>query len=122
MKKPKQKPKCKRIISRLKTNPKDWFMYVCPKCGNWYDEVDYLAPYHNEYSKCYKCDKETMSDDKAIELLREVMRFRKGEGKYDFSKLEPYDEANALTDAWDYIELRIQTLLYERDTYKDSGA
>ena len=60
-----------------------------------------------------------MNDDKARELLREVMRFRKGEGKYDFSKLEPYDEANALQDAWDYIEVRIQTLLYERDTYKD---
>ena len=59
-----------------------------------------------------------MNDDKAIELLREVMCLRKGEGKYDLSKLEPYDE-DIRQVAWDYIEVRIQTLLYERDTYKD---
>ena len=58
-----------------------------------------------------------MNDDKAIELLREVMRLRKGEGKYDFSGLEPYDE-DIRQVAWDYIEVRIQTLLYERDSNK----
>lgn len=56
-----------------------------------------------------------MNDDKAIELLREVMRFRKGEGKYDFSHMEPYDEANAVADAWDNLKIRVRALLHERN-------
>jgi hypothetical protein len=35
----------------------------------------------------------------------------------DFSGLEPYDE-DIRQVAWDYIEVRIQTLLYERDANK----
>jgi len=119
MKKPKQKPKCKRIISRLKTEPQDWFMYVCPKCEDWYDEVDHFAPYHNEYSKCYKCDKETMSEDKIQKAWEDYHGPINPEDGEDYIPMMPPAFMRGYVDGYEQGK---KDAFNARDANKDSGA
>ena len=28
----------------------------CPVCGNWFDSIDHLAPYHWEMCRCEYCE------------------------------------------------------------------
>lgn len=42
--------------------------------------------------------------------LRDVLAFRRGQGKYSLSGLSDYDRGNAAEDAWQEIETRLQAL------------
>jgi hypothetical protein len=46
-------------------------------------------------------------------LCAEVLAYRYGEGKYNFSRLDPRDRDNAAFDAWQDIEQRIKEALAE---------
>lgn len=42
------------------------------------------------------------------DLLAEVLSYRRGKGKYNFSRLNENDRANAAYDAWCELENRIE--------------
>jgi hypothetical protein len=50
----------------------------------------------------------------AEDYLREVLRYRHGEGRYNFSGLSDYDRANASDDAWNELEQSIRVFLLEK--------
>ena len=52
-------------------------------------------------------------------LCAEVLAYRHGEGKYNFSRLDPYDRDNAAFDAWRDIEQRIKEALAESTSEGD---
>jgi hypothetical protein len=45
------------------------------------------------------------------ELCAEVLAFHHGEGRYNFSGLNPYDRDNAAFDAWQDIRQRLKSAL-----------
>lgn len=53
----------------------------------------------------------TSKKSKAIELLREVIRYSEGEGKYNFSHLSDYERSNESFDAWQKLSDEIKNFL-----------
>jgi hypothetical protein len=49
------------------------------------------------------------------ELCAEVLAYNEGQGKYNFSHLNPYDRGNAAFDAWQDIKQRIKEALSTPD-------
>jgi hypothetical protein len=57
---------------------------------------------------------------KADKLLKEVLNYRRGEGKYDFRYLCQYDAVTESRAAWQEIESRIVDYLQLDKTNKKS--
>ena len=55
------------------------------------------------------------------ELCKEVLAYRRGEGKYNFSGLSPYDRDNAAFDAWMDLEGRIKAALADDGADREHG-
>jgi hypothetical protein len=59
-------------------------------------------------------------NNKANNLLQEIIDFRQGNGKFDFSSRYGVDKENAIFDAWEDIETRILEYLNELKKDKKS--
>jgi hypothetical protein len=49
------------------------------------------------------------------DLCAEVLAYNEGQGKYNFSHLDPYDRDNAAFDAWQDIRQRLKAALADCD-------
>jgi hypothetical protein len=54
-----------------------------------------------------KPTKPTKLDDDILSLLARIIRYRRGQGEYDFSNYNQCDQSNAIHDAWMDIEAEI---------------
>ena len=52
-------------------------------------------------------------EDSVIGLLKEVMMYSRGRGRYNFTHMIGYQRSDAITEAWDALEKRIVKKLAE---------
>lgn len=57
----------------------------------------------------------TLHRSEAVELLNEVMKYREGRGKYNFSHVPEDQQANEAFDAWQEIENKIKKFLTNKN-------
>ena len=43
------------VKSALEEWSEFWALMVCPRCGRWYSYLDCFFPYHQEESRCKRC-------------------------------------------------------------------